>query len=72
MALEKTGSAALAENAYRNAIAANPGLAQAHYNIAVLYWNKDPDRVKSELIETLKIDPSHKEAAYYLKRMRRK
>ena len=70
VALEKTGSSTEAEAAYIKALEANPGFAQAHYNMAVLYWNKDPKRVYSELVETLKIDPSHKEAAYYLKRMR--
>ena len=70
VALEKTGDPARAEDAYRRALAADPGMAQAHYNIAILYWNKDPDRVHSELVETLKLNPAHKEAAYYLKRMK--
>jgi len=71
VALEKTGASfAEAEAAYRKALEANPGFAQAHYNLAVLYWDRDPERVKSELIETLKIDPSHKPALYYLNRMK--
>ncbi|MCX5785813.1 MAG: DUF2723 domain-containing protein [Elusimicrobia bacterium] len=69
VALEKTGNPVQAEDAYRRALAADPGMAQAHYNIAILYWNKDPNRVYSELVETLKLNPAHKEAAYYLKRM---
>ncbi|HAH32327.1 MAG TPA: hypothetical protein DCL44_08440 [Elusimicrobia bacterium] len=70
--IEKTGNPVQAEVAYRRALAADPGLAQAHYNIAILYWKKDPDRVYSELVETLKLNPAHKEAAYYLQRMKQR
>jgi len=72
VALEKTGDPQDAENAYRNALAADPGMAEAHYNMAILYWTRDPRRVYEELQATLRINPKHQQAAYYLSRMRTK
>ncbi|MBI4803075.1 MAG: DUF2723 domain-containing protein [Elusimicrobia bacterium] len=70
VALEKTGNPAGAENAYRRALAGNPKLAEAHYNMAILYWTKDKNRVYQELKATLELNPAHQQAAYYLGRMR--
>jgi len=63
---EKLGDKNKSEDNYLMALYYNPSLAQAHYNIAILYWNIDKKRVKEELIKTLQLNPSHKEAAYYL------
>ena len=66
VACEKTGFNEEAERAYLKALLRNPQFAQAHYNMAILYWHKDPARVIKELKATLEIDPNHKEAAFYL------
>jgi len=66
VALEKTGDKAGAEAAYLAALAANPRLADAHYNLAILYWNRDWDRVRRELQETLRLNPAHPAAGRYL------
>jgi len=68
VALEKTGDTQGAENSYRRALAADPGMAEAHFNMAILYWTKDPNRVYEELKAALRIDPSHQRARYYLNR----
>ncbi|MDQ7773295.1 MAG: DUF2723 domain-containing protein [Elusimicrobiales bacterium] len=67
VALEKTGDRDGAEKAYLRAAARNPGLADANYNLAILYWNRDWDRVARELAETLRKNPSHAQAAHYLR-----
>ncbi|MCK5358963.1 MAG: hypothetical protein KAJ48_11255, partial [Elusimicrobiales bacterium] len=67
--LEKTGFNEDAEKAYLKALLRNPQFAQAHYNMAILYWRKDTNRVVKELKATLKIDPNHKDAALYLKQI---
>ncbi len=67
VSLEKTGFPDESEKAYLKALQRNPKFAQAHYNMAILYWRKDADRVIEELKATLKIDPNHKQAAFYLK-----
>jgi tetratricopeptide (TPR) repeat protein len=72
VALEKTGVYEEAEKAYLKALIRNPAFAQAHYNMAILYWRKDTNRVIEELKATLAINPNHKEATYYLNQMRRK
>lgn len=71
VAQEKTGDPQGAENSYGRALAADPGMAEAHYNIAILYWTKDPNRVYEELKAALQINPNHQQARYYLARMRR-
>ncbi len=70
VALGKTGDRDAAEKAYLRAAARNPGLAEANYNLAILYWNRDRDRVVRELSETLRKDPSHAQAAHYLRQLR--
>ena len=71
VALEKTGDPGGAENAYLKALAADPSMADAHYNMAILYWTRDPNRVYKELQDTLRLNPAHQQAAYYLSRMRK-
>lgn len=71
VAAEKTGDRAKAERAYDMALSHNPGLAEAHYNIAILYWNRDWGRVRSELEETLRLNPGHAQARRYLEELER-
>ncbi|MBI5743037.1 MAG: DUF2723 domain-containing protein [Elusimicrobia bacterium] len=68
--LEKTGDRAGAERAYSAALAANPAMADAHYNLAILYWNRDWARVRYELEQTVRLNPGHSRAAAYLAQMR--
>lgn len=72
VSMEKKGMAAEAEEAYLKALERNPRLAQAHYNMAILYWKKDPGRAVRELKKTLKLNPDHEQAGFYLKQMQRK
>lgn len=69
VALEKLGRREEAERAYVSATARNPLLPDAHYNLAVLYWNRDWSKVALELKETLRLNPNHPAAAQYLKRI---
>ncbi|MHB0996522.1 MAG: protein O-mannosyl-transferase family [Elusimicrobiales bacterium] len=66
VAAEKTGDRPAAEAAYRLALERNPALADAHYNMAILYWNRDWGRVREELQETLRLNPAHPAAARFL------
>ncbi len=66
VASDKTGDRAAAETAYNLAIRRNPGLADAHYNLAILYWNRDWEKVRRELTETLRLNPAHPQAGRYL------
>lgn len=72
VALEKTGDGAGAGEAYLFSLKRNPGLADAHYNLAILYWNRDWAKVRSELRETLRLNPGHAQAAKYLARIGQK
>lgn len=66
VALERTGRPDLAEAAYLRALALRPALARAHFNLAVLFWNRDWGRVVSELEAALAADPGYAEARGYL------
>ncbi|MCM2267650.1 MAG: DUF2723 domain-containing protein [Elusimicrobiales bacterium] len=66
VALEKTGDRAGAEQAYLSALSFNPGLADAHYNLAIVYWGRDWQRVRRELQETVRLNPAHPQAARFL------
>ncbi|MFH1619203.1 MAG: tetratricopeptide repeat protein [bacterium] len=70
VSLEKLGRKKEAEKAYDTALLRDPTLAEAHYNLAVLYWNRDWNRVLYELKETLRLNPGHATAAGYLKKIR--
>jgi tetratricopeptide (TPR) repeat protein len=63
--LERLKDPAAAESSYRRALALAPA-AGTHYNLAVLYWSRDPARAESELMEVLRLEPGHAEAARYL------
>ncbi len=69
VALERSGRRDEAAAEYRRALALFP-LAQTHFDLAVLAWNKDWAVVSSELSEALRLDPAHAEArAAYAKLM---
>jgi len=69
---ERMGDREGAERAYRRALEADPQSAKAHYNMAVLYWGRDWDRVAAELEHALRIDPAYPEAAKFLAAARQK
>ncbi len=70
VALEKTGDRSGAEAAYLTAARRNPGMADARFNLAILYWNRDWARVREELAAALRINPAHAAAANYLRQVR--
>ncbi len=63
---EKAGYPKKSEAAYLKTLNINPRFARAHYNIAVLYWNKDWRKVVDHLKEALRIDPRNPEASAFL------
>ncbi|OGR89085.1 MAG: hypothetical protein A3A86_02480 [Elusimicrobia bacterium RIFCSPLOWO2_01_FULL_60_11] len=63
---EKSGDVEASERMYLKALGIVPELAQAHYNLAVLYWNKDWDKVVAHLSEAVRIDPHHPLAGKFL------
>ena len=67
--MERLKDMAAAESHYRRSLELAP-TAQAHYDIAVLCWNRDPARAERELLEALRIDPQHPEAGKYLAALR--
>lgn len=69
VASEKTGDRDGAEAAYRVALQRNPAMAEAHYNMAILYWNRDWGRVREELQATLRLNPAHPAAGKFLSQL---
>ena len=68
VAYERAGQTEASENAYFKCLRIEPGTARAHYNIAVLYWNKDWEKAVDHLREALKIDPNNPDArSFYAK-----
>jgi tetratricopeptide (TPR) repeat protein len=70
VALEKIGDKAAAGEAYAFALTRNPGMADAHYNLAILNWNRDWEKVRYELAETVRLNPSHSQARRYLEQLK--
>lgn len=68
---ERLGDKPGAEAFYRRSLAIYP-IAQTHFNLAVLFWNRDWGQVERELGEALRLDPGHQEAAKYLAILRSK
>jgi tetratricopeptide (TPR) repeat protein len=66
VAYEKMGRRDAAEEAYRRAMAVNPRAGKPHYNLAVLYWNKDWAKAAGELREALAVEPGNPDALKYL------
>jgi tetratricopeptide (TPR) repeat protein len=62
---EKLKDAAAAQSLYERSLEIVP-TAQAHYDLAVLFWTREPSRSEGELIEALRLDPRHAEANKYL------
>lgn len=57
---------------YNTAIKYNPNLADAYYNLAVVYWQrKEFDKVVQNLVQTLNLNPNHKEARLFLDRFKK-
>jgi len=70
---EKLGKADEGLSDYNAAIEMNPKNAKAHFNRAVVYWQRqDWQQVVGELQQALQIDPNYKEAAYYLNMLQQK
>ncbi|MBI5622854.1 MAG: DUF2723 domain-containing protein [Elusimicrobia bacterium] len=68
---ERSGDSAEAQQRYAESLRLHP-MAQTHYNMAVLFWNKDWARVEAELTAALALDPGHAEAARFLALLRAK
>ena len=66
---EKLGNSQEARNWYLKSLDTYPS-AQAHYNLAVLTWNSDPESSEKELEEALTLDPHDAAAAKYLQILR--
>lgn len=69
--LEKLDRKAEAEEKYLTALKRFPREAQAHYNLAVLYWGRDWKKVVQELQACLEINPDYPNAAQHLQKARR-
>lgn len=63
---EKLGRKDDAAREYQAAIQADPRSAQAYFNLAVVYWDRDWAKVAWAMSEALRIDPSRQDAAKYL------
>lgn len=67
--LEKTNKLDQAIENYNKALGFNMYLPEAYYNLAVVYWKlKDWQKVIYYLKETLKLNPNHYEARFYLEK----
>ncbi len=66
VAYEKSRRRDLAEAAYARALALRPDLARAHFNMAVLYWDRDWKRVVAELEAAQAANPGDPEPARFL------
>lgn len=62
---EKLGDLDAARRSYEHAYQVFPN-AQAHYNMAVTFWNRDWAQMAYQMQEVLKIDPTNAQAAKYL------
>ncbi|MCX5790099.1 MAG: DUF2723 domain-containing protein [Elusimicrobia bacterium] len=69
---EKLGKRDEAEAHYREAARRDPESAQAHFNLGVLYWNRDWNVAAAEMAEALRLDPNRQDAARFLAAARSK
>ena len=56
VSLEKLGDKEKAASVYEKALSVQPNTPNAHYNLAVIYWNRDWDKVVYHLRECLRLD----------------
>jgi tetratricopeptide (TPR) repeat protein len=66
VAAEKSGKKEEARAAYQRALALNPLMAKAHYDLAVLDWGTNWDQVVYQLQEALRVDPGYVDAQHFL------
>jgi tetratricopeptide (TPR) repeat protein len=66
---EKLGQRDEALRCYEASLARVP-TAQAHYDLAVLFWGRDWPRAERELEETLRLEPGREDAARFLQTLR--
>ncbi|MBI4055862.1 MAG: DUF2723 domain-containing protein [Elusimicrobia bacterium] len=66
VSLEKTKEWKAAGESYERALHFAPRSAQAHYNLAVLYWGRDWQKALEYLQKVLETDPNHPQARRYL------
>jgi tetratricopeptide (TPR) repeat protein len=69
VAAEKLGDRSGSEAHYRRALALSP-LAQTRFGLAVLSWGTDWASAEENLVEAVRLDPGHVEAAKYLAALR--
>lgn len=63
---ERLGQKDKSEEVYLRALKVEPNFPNAHYNLAVLYWNRDWQKVVNHLQATLRIDPNNVQARSFL------
>lgn len=56
--------------AYAEALRLDPASAQAHFNMAVTYWNRDWDKAIEHLARAAEIAPAHEAARAFLEKAR--
>ncbi len=66
VSLEKLGDKEKAASVYEKALSVQPNTPNAHYNLAVIYWNRDWDKVVYHLRECLRLDPNNAMANAFL------
>jgi len=67
---EKHGKIEQAIESYNKALSYNPYLPEAYYNLGVVYWHlKNWPKVVHYFKETLRLNPNHKEAKFYLEKI---
>ncbi len=68
---EKRSDLDAARRCYGQAIALNPRSAQAHYNLAVTFWNRDWTQAAAHMEKAAALDPQNPQYRAYLERARR-
>ncbi|MBI4425909.1 MAG: DUF2723 domain-containing protein [Elusimicrobia bacterium] len=63
---ERLGRREEAERSYRRTLEHDPKSAQAHFNLGVLYWNRDWRRAAEAMAQAVRLDPGREDAARYL------
>ncbi len=67
---ERLGKLDFSVECYNSALGHNPNFADAYYNLGVVYWHKkDWEKVRYYFNQTLKINPNHSLAKFYLEKL---